>query len=79
MRKLINAIKNFFFPPAGSSLWIRILPFALLGVLTLAVTYGSVEAWTYTNSPEFCGTACHTMPPEYSAYLHSPQARWRCV
>jgi len=79
MRKLINAIKNFFFPPAGSSLWIRILPFALLGVLTLAVTYGSVEAWTYTNSPEFCGTACHTMPPEYSAYLHSPHARVRCV
>ena len=79
MRKLFNVIKNFFFPPAGSSIWIRILPFALLVVVTLAVGYGSVEAWTYTNSPEFCGMACHTMPPEYSAYLHSPHARVRCV
>ena len=79
MRTLFNAIKNFFFPPAGSSIWIRILPFALLGIVTLAVGYGSVEAWTYTNSPEFCGMACHTMPPEYSAYLRSPHACVRCV
>jgi len=79
MRKLLNKIKNFFLPPAGSPLWIRILPFAVLGVVTLAVGYGSVEAWTYTNSPEFCGMACHTMPPEYSAYLRSPHARVRCV
>jgi mono/diheme cytochrome c family protein len=43
------------------------------------VIYGSVEAWTYTNSSEFCGTTCHTMPPEYSAYLHSPHARVQCV
>lgn len=79
MRTIFKAIKNFFLPPPGSIIWIRILPFAVLGVVTLAVGYGSVEAWTYTNSPEFCGMACHTMPPQYSAYLHSPHARVRCV
>lgn len=79
MRKLLTAIKRFFLPPAGSPTWLRVLPFVVLGVLTLAIGYGSVEAWTYTNSPEFCGMACHTMPPEYSAYLRSPHARVRCV
>ena len=40
---------------------------------------GSVYAWEYTNSPEFCGTACHTMPPEFTSYLTSPHARIDCV
>lgn len=79
MRKIFSAIKRFFLPPAGSSIWIRVLPFALLGVLTAMMLYGSVEAWNYTNSSEFCGTQCHTMPPEYSAYLRSPHARVQCV
>ncbi|MCA9951843.1 MAG: NapC/NirT family cytochrome c [Anaerolineales bacterium] len=79
MRKILKLIRNFFFPPAGSSIWIRVFPFALLGFVTLLIGYGSVEAWTYTNSPEFCGMACHTMPPEYNAYLRSPHARVRCV
>ena len=79
MRRIWLAVKNFIFPPSGSPLWIRVLPFAIAGILTLLVLYGSVEAWTYTNSSEFCGTSCHTMPPEYSAYLHSPHARVQCV
>ena len=72
-------IRNFFFPPAGSSRWVRILPYALLGVLTLVVLIGGVYAWDYTNSPSFCGTTCHTMPPEYTAYLTSPHAQVDCV
>ncbi len=79
MRKLWSAFKRFVFPPAGSPLWVRALPFVIAGVLTLGVIYGSVEAWTYTNSSEFCGTTCHTMPPEYSAYQRSPHARVQCV
>ncbi len=79
MRKLFRAIKNFFLPPAGTPTWQRILPFVLLGILTLAVGYGTVQAWTYTNSSEFCGYTCHTMPPEYNAYLRSPHARVQCV
>jgi nitrate/TMAO reductase-like tetraheme cytochrome c subunit len=79
MRRLWTAFKRFVFPPAGSPRWRRVLPFAVAGVLTLAVGYGGVEAWTYTNSSEFCGTTCHTMPPEYSAYQRSPHARVQCV
>ena len=40
---------------------------------------GSAYAWEYTNSPPFCGETCHTMPPEYTAYLTSPHARIDCV
>jgi nitrate/TMAO reductase-like tetraheme cytochrome c subunit len=35
--------------------------------------------WEYTNSSAFCGTTCHTMPPEYVAYQQSPHARVNCV
>ncbi len=76
MRK---ALRNFFFPPSGSPWWIRVLPYAILGALTLVVLVGGVFAWDYTNSPEFCGTVCHTMPPEYTAYLLSPHAQVDCV
>ena len=79
MRKIGSAIKNFVGPPQDSARWLRILPFAFLGVLTLLVLTGTVYGWNYTNSPEFCGSACHTMPPEYNAYLRSPHARVRCV
>jgi nitrate/TMAO reductase-like tetraheme cytochrome c subunit/mono/diheme cytochrome c family protein len=40
---------------------------------------GAVYGWEYTNSPQFCGTACHTMPPEFTSYLTSPHARIDCV
>lgn len=79
IRRIVNAVRRFFFPPAGSPRWLRVLPFVILGVFTVAAAYGSVEAWNYTNSPEFCGTTCHTMPPEYNAYLRSPHARVKCV
>jgi nitrate/TMAO reductase-like tetraheme cytochrome c subunit len=79
MKRLISALKRFFLPPEGTPLWIRLLPYAVLGVLTLVVLISSAYAWEYTNSPEFCGTACHTMPPEYTAYLTSPHARVDCV
>ena len=77
--KIRTALKNFFFPPQGSPRWVRILPYALLGFLTLIVLSGAVWGWEYTNSPEFCGTACHTMPPEFTSYLASPHARVDCV
>jgi nitrate/TMAO reductase-like tetraheme cytochrome c subunit len=79
MRRIWKGIKRFFFPPEGSPRWLRMLPFAVLGLLTLLAISGSVYGWNYTNSPEFCGSSCHTMPPEYNAYLRSPHARVRCV
>jgi nitrate/TMAO reductase-like tetraheme cytochrome c subunit len=78
-KRLGHAIHNFFFPPADTKLWLKVLPYAILGVLTLLVLIGAAYGWQYTNSPQFCGTTCHTMPPEYTAYLASPHARVDCV
>lgn len=79
MKHVIERLKTFFFPPEGSPTWVRLLPYAVLGVLTLILLTGAAYTWDYTNSPAFCGTSCHTMPPEYSAYLVSPHARIDCV
>jgi len=48
-------------------------------VLILVAITVSATTWEYTNSPAFCGTTCHTMPPEYTAYQISPHARVACV
>ena len=46
-------------------------------VVILAVaTYKGVEVM---ESTEFCGTACHVMAPEYTAYERSPHSRVKCV
>ncbi|MDE3089832.1 MAG: NapC/NirT family cytochrome c [Chloroflexota bacterium] len=52
---------------------------ALAVVIGFAVLMGILYVWDYTNSPPFCGTTCHTMPPEYSAWQRSPHARVNCV
>jgi nitrate/TMAO reductase-like tetraheme cytochrome c subunit len=77
--RIKNSIKKFFFPPADSPRWMLILPFATLGVLTILVLIAAAYGWEYTNSPVFCGTTCHTMPPEFAAYQASPHAQVACV
>jgi mono/diheme cytochrome c family protein len=79
MSRFTQRLKDFFFPPEGSPRWVKVLPYAVLGGLTLILLTGGAYAWDYTNSPAFCGTSCHTMPPEYTAYLTSPHARVDCV
>jgi len=79
MKRFFRWLKKFFLPPAGTPVWLRVLPYIVLGVLTILLLTAGVYGWEYTNSPEFCGTSCHTMPPEYTAYLASPHARIDCV
>lgn len=79
MKSVLERIRGFFFPPTSAPTWVRVMPYALLGVLTLMLLTAGAYAWDYTNSPDFCGTSCHTMPPEYTAYLTSPHARIDCV
>ncbi len=79
MNELKQRVRSFFFPEPGSRLLIRLLPYLTLGALTLIMLITAAYAWDYTNSPQFCGTVCHTMPPEYTAYLASPHARIDCV
>lgn len=79
MKRFLKKVHDFFFPAAGASRWQRVLPYAVLGILTILVLTAGAYAWDYTNSPPFCGESCHTMPPEYTAYLTSPHARIDCV
>ncbi|MEK7440911.1 MAG: NapC/NirT family cytochrome c [Chloroflexota bacterium] len=79
MKEFFKRLHDFFFPPVTAPRWIRILPYAVLGAGTLAVLIVGAYGWEYTNSPQFCGTSCHTMPPEYAAYQVSPHARINCV
>ncbi|MGC8763550.1 MAG: cytochrome c3 family protein, partial [Acidobacteriota bacterium] len=54
----------------------------MVGGFLGAVLLGFVayNAFLFTESVTFCGKVCHTvMEPEYTAYLHSPHARVRCV
>ena len=79
MKGFWKKVKNFFFPPAGAPWWIKALPYALIILAGLFLFTTGGAAWEYTNSPQFCGTTCHTMPPEYTAYLTSPHARINCT
>jgi hypothetical protein len=78
MKKLRERLARFFFPAPGSPGWMLILPYTVLGVLTLILIAGGVYGWEYTNSPAFCGTACHTMPPQDAVYKQSPHANVTC-
>ena len=78
MKTLRKRLARFFFPAPDSPLWVLVLPYAVLGLLTLLVVAGSVYGWEYTNSSQFCGTACHTMPPQDTAYKLSPHANVTC-
>jgi hypothetical protein len=53
------------------------------GLTTLAnvligtqLTYRAVS---YMETPQFCGSSCHTMVPELAAYRNSPHSRVECV
>ncbi|MBI5839161.1 MAG: NapC/NirT family cytochrome c [Chloroflexi bacterium] len=76
--KFSERLQKFFFPPAGSPRWMFVVPYVVLGVLTIALLFGGVHAWEYTNSPAFCGTTCHTMPPQNAAYVESPHSNVTC-
>ena len=76
--KIRERLKQFFFPGPDSPRRMLILPYAALGILTLLLVSGSVYGWEYTNSPSFCGTTCHTMPPQDTAYKLSPHANVTC-
>lgn len=76
---MLERFNRFITPERTASLGKRLMPYGVLvfaGLLTFAV---AGAGWEYTNRSEFCGTACHTMPPEYLSYLASPHANVKCV
>jgi len=73
----MSKFSNWLFSLRRPVRWL--VAFAIFVVATLSAITVSATTWEYTNSPEFCGTICHTMPPEYTAYQVSPHARVDCV
>jgi nitrate/TMAO reductase-like tetraheme cytochrome c subunit len=73
----MKKLKSWFLGLSKWGQWFLIL--AIIVVVGMSAVTVSATTWEYTNSPEFCGTACHTMPPEYVAYQVSPHARVDCV
>lgn len=45
----------------------------------LIVGISTYEGVSYMDSPQFCGTSCHVMHPQWVAYQHSPHAHVACV
>ena len=78
MKRFLNWLKHLFFPPPHSTVIRRILPFILVAIILLVVFMGSLVTWDATNATVFCGTACHTMPPEYSTQQLSAHANITC-
>jgi nitrate/TMAO reductase-like tetraheme cytochrome c subunit len=76
--RIKSGLKRFFFPPAGSARWLYVLPYVVLILLGVLLLVGGTYGWDYTNSPKFCGTTCHTMPPQNVRYLKSPHANVTC-
>lgn len=76
IRERINKIFN---PPPGTSRWLVIIPYAVLGTLLILILTGGAYAWEYTNSPGFCADTCHTMPPQGETYKNSPHANVYCT
>lgn len=62
MKKLRERLGKFFFPSPDSPPRMLVLPYAVLGVITLSWIAGGIYGWENTNSPEFCSTGCYTMP-----------------
>jgi nitrate/TMAO reductase-like tetraheme cytochrome c subunit len=79
VNRIKAGLKRFFSPPAGSSRWLFVLPYLVLAVIFIALLSGGISGWEYANSPKFCGTLCHTMPPQNARYLISPHANIYCT
>jgi hypothetical protein len=78
-KRVRRALRKFFRPPKGSPRWLRVLPWLTGLVVIVGLVIGAAHAWAWTNSPQFCGTLCHTMPPQYEEYKLSAHSRVSCV
>jgi hypothetical protein len=78
MKKFGRWLKHIFFPPPERSIGMKLLPYGIIIFLFVAIGIFTAEAWEYTNTIDFCGTTCHTMPPQYVTHLNSDHARVTC-
>jgi nitrate/TMAO reductase-like tetraheme cytochrome c subunit len=78
MKRFFRAIGRFFLPPASAKTFIRLLPLFVIAFIVVILFVVANYAWERSNSPVFCGTTCHTMPPEYVTYSNSPHTNIAC-
>jgi nitrate/TMAO reductase-like tetraheme cytochrome c subunit/mono/diheme cytochrome c family protein len=78
MKKMGNWLKKIFFPTPETSIGMKLLPYGIIFVLIIAAGLLATETWEYTNTIDFCGTACHTMPPQHVTHFNSDHARVTC-
>lgn len=76
---MLDRLNRLITPERTASWGKRLLPYGILIFAGLMAFIVAGAGWEYTNRSEFCGTACHTMPPEYMSYLMSPHANVKCV
>ena len=76
--KLKERISKFFYPAPNSPWIVLLLPYITIMVFVFAAVFGGIHTWEYTNSPAFCGTTCHTMPPQDTVYKLSPHSNVTC-
>lgn len=76
--KFRERIKKFFYPAPDSPRWLLLLPYITLIVVAVLIVFGGVHTWEYTNSNVFCGTVCHTMPPQSIVFEESPHSNVTC-
>lgn len=54
--------------------------FGITTVLNILIgTQITYRAVSYMDTPQFCGSSCHTMAPQFAAYQNSPHSRVECV
>jgi nitrate/TMAO reductase-like tetraheme cytochrome c subunit len=78
VKKIMERLGRFFVPEPGSSRWTYLLPYLVLTIVFIALFAGGTYGWERTNSSEFCGTTCHTMPPQGVTHLNSPHSNVTC-
>jgi len=49
------------------------------GLNILIGTQLTYRAVSYMDTPQFCGSSCHSMAPQFAAYQNSPHSRVECV
>ncbi len=76
--KIRERLRKFFFPAPDSPRWILLLPYITLIVVAALMVFGGIHTWEYTNSNDFCGAVCHTMPPQYTVFQESPHSNVTC-
>ena len=48
-------------------------------IVLIAFLIGGIQGYQFTESPQFCGTLCHSMEPNYVRWQASPHANVACA